>query len=258
MLFLRGLNRFKKIQNNNSIMVKLYVIGMVPGDMNTYHRLDRAISKLNPDIIAVEETQNDIDSLMEDVKVNSCDIDYYGEKIDTLLDEYPDSNVYTLREFVLDEIWYYLRLNRSRDGGARIFGLDDAGFDDFRYAEAIEIYSARKDEFLSGVFSARPKDARMQIKREYNAINDQTSYIGDRPYLIVSDDELLMEYYEARDRDTADRLIELVDEESQKEKKDADTVIVYLCDITHFDVGYQNISYNLGSIEHSKKRLYDF
>ncbi|MCK5342218.1 MAG: hypothetical protein KAR20_02375, partial [Candidatus Heimdallarchaeota archaeon] len=149
--------------------------------MNRSKRLDHIISELNPDIIAVEETQSDIDSLMEDVKVNSYYNKYYNDKMNTLLEEYPESNVYTLREFIQDDIWYYLRLNQSQSEGVRIFGLDDENFDHFRYAEGEQIYSERRGEFLSGVFSTIPKHARMNINVEYNAITDVRANIEDGP-----------------------------------------------------------------------------
>ncbi|MBW6461848.1 MAG: hypothetical protein K0B07_02275 [DPANN group archaeon] len=71
--------------------------------MNTYKGLDLAISELNPNIIAVEETQYHMDMLMKNIDKYRYSKKYYNTKMKMLADKYPDSNIYKLKGFIQDE-----------------------------------------------------------------------------------------------------------------------------------------------------------
>ena len=135
-------------------------------------------------------------------------------------------------------------------------GLDDVDFDSSGFEDAEEIYSKRKDELLAGILSFEPEEAKEPVQAEYDAVRECHVSGDSKPYFVVSDSEQLTEYYEARDSDTAERLRQLVISERRK-KGSKDTAIVYLCNISHFDDGYQNLVKNLEDLGPEKMLMCD-
>lgn len=234
-------------------MVQLYIVGMVPGDSYTFEALREIKRTLNPSIIGVEETQDDIDTLMNPAYSDK----YVSEREEYFKENHSDANDKTLKDLLADEICFYKQLNRYKFDGISILGLDDADFDSSGFENAEDIYSERKDRLLSRILSLGPEQAKELIQAEYDAVLKGYCAEELRPYFVVSDSEPLKEYYEARDRDTAERLRELVVEERSGEGSD-DSVIVYLCNISHFDGGYQNLVKNLEGFEPEIMRMCDF
>lgn len=234
-------------------MVQLYIVGMIPGDSYTLEALREIKRTLNPSIIGVEETQDDIDVLMNPAYSD----EYVREREKYFKENHPDANDKTLKDLLADEICFYKQLNRYGFDGISILGLDDADFDSSGFEDAEGIYFERKGRLLSSILSLGPEQAKELIQAEYDAVLKGYCAQELRPYFVVSDSELLTEYYEARDRDTAEKLKEVVVEESSGEGSD-DSVIVYLCNISHFDGEYQNLVKNLEDLDPDIMRMCDF
>jgi len=234
-------------------MVQLYIVGIVPGDSYTFEALRNINERLKPKIIGVEETQDDIDLLMNP---KYCE-EYVREREEYFKENHQDANDKTLKDLLADEICFCKQLNRYGFDGISILGIDDADFDSSEFEDAEGIYYERKGRLLSSILSLGPEQAKELIHAEYDAVLKGCYAQELRPYFVVSDSELLTEYYEARDRDTAERLRELAVEESSGEGSD-ESVIVYLCNISHFDGGYQNIVKNLEDLDPDIMRICDF
>ncbi len=231
-------------------MVKLYIIGMVPGDSYTFEALRNINERLKPKIISVEETQDDINVLMSPAYTEE-----YVVGREEYLKENPDANDKTFKDLLADEICFYKQLNRYGFDGIKIVGLDDADFDSSGFEDAEGVYLKRKREHLSRILSLNPEKSEALVQAEYDAVGNGNVLIEQRPsYFVVSDSEPLTEYYEVRDKDTAERLERLVISERCK-KGFRNTAIVYLCNISHLDDRYQNLRNKIGDLNIGKPKI---
>ena len=226
---------------------------MVPGYIYTQNALDYIKNSLTPKILCFEETQEDIDKIIKDIS----DSENYEPKKNNYLQLFKSANTKTLNTFIVDEITFYNTLNGYKCWGTEIIGLDNADFDSTGYEEAEEIYFNRKHELLSEILSLDSIEAEARVIKESKAtLNHQV--VGDeKPYYIVSDSEALTDYYTARDSDTEKNLRDLIAQEETKPKSD-ETSIVYFCNISHFDDGYQNLLKNIQDLNPKVMLMCDF
>ncbi len=227
---------------------ELYLCGTVPIDIHSAEHLDFFIYGVGLSAIGVEETPNDIKTLMADAsKKNAVD-----DRIKELKAKSYLAKSETVRSIANSEIDFYRLLAKSQKqynetrgkSGTRIVGCDDPNFQVSEHQKAISEYDKNKAELFERVLGLDEKGLENEIEKAYNH------------FRLASPSEVLIKYYEARDTDTAENIKKeiWIEENSSVGRKPA---FAYLGNITHFDSRYPNVANKLIDFKPTRTRLCD-
>lgn len=224
------------------VLVPLHYVNLFDSDT-----LRSIIKQYGPNTIGIEETQEDIDALLERSQAEH----YILNVLDKLYEEasmFADNK--TLIDIAKGEVDYYNILSDCKSEGIEIIGCDSNEFPNELYKGAIEEYNRSKKHFLQEISKLSPDAAKEKISESYNTIlSISSSQDLLHRGLNLTTGSKLREYYEKRDVDTANRIRELA--------KDNYGTIMYFCNITHFNPTYPHLEFLLNDIKPEIAPIYE-
>lgn len=228
-------------------MTKVILVPIHYANLFNPNRLDSIIAHYAPDIMGIEETQKDIDILLEQSQSRR----FVLNVLDNLYKQALFIDNKTVIDIAKCEAEYYGTLFNCKNKGIKIIGCDNDEFPSELYKDAIEEYSHSKKHFLKEILKLPPNAAKEKIAESYINVLSISSLenLLHTGFNLTGESGQIREYYKRRDEDTANRIRELANEK--------DGTIMYFCNITHFNPTYPHLEFLLRDLEPEVVPIYE-